>query len=108
MKINRYIFGLEKDKNNAYRYKDHLCFFRCLAIGKFRKTYHNCNQKAKELFNLYCEHFQVVPQDFKGIELEDLYTLENFFEVQLFVMSLKEDESAETLYLKPRSQPKST
>ena len=61
IKNNRYIIGLEKDNNHAYCYKDHLCFFRCLAIGKFGKTYHNCNQKAKELFNQYCEHFQVDP-----------------------------------------------
>ena len=105
IKFNRYIFGLEKDNNHAYRYKDHLCFFRCLAVGKFGKTRHNCNQKAKELFNLYCEHFQVEPQDFKGIELEDIYTLENFYEVQLFAMSLKEDGSAETLYLSQTSFP---
>ena len=57
IKNNRYIIGLEKDNNNAYHYKDSLCFFRCLAIGKFGKTYHNCNQKAKELFQDYCQHF---------------------------------------------------
>ena len=81
IKNNRYIIGLEKDNNNAYRYKDHFCFFRCLAIGKFGKTYRNCNQKAKELFNQYCEHFQVKPDEFKGIELENFYTLENFYKV---------------------------
>ena len=59
-------------------YKDHLCFFRCLAIGKFGKTRHNCNGKAKELFDQYCEHFQVNPQDFKGIELTDFSQLEKF------------------------------
>ena len=89
---------MEKDEHHAYRHKDHLCFFHCLAIGKFGKTYHNCNQKAKELFNRYCEHFQVTPDEFKGIELEDFHTLENFYEVQLFAMSLK-DLLAETLYL---------
>ena len=56
IKNNRHIIGLEKDNNHAYRYKDNLCLFRCLVIGKFCKTYHNCNQKTKELFNLYCEH----------------------------------------------------
>ena len=105
IKNNRYIFGLEKDRNNNYRYKDNLCFFRCLAIGKFGKTCHNCNQKAKELFNQYCEHFQVEAKDFKGIELENLHALENFYEVQLFAMSLKEDGSAETLYLSQTSFP---
>ena len=61
---NQYIFGLEKDENHAYCYKDHLCFFRCLSIGKFGKTRHNCNGKAKELLNQYCEHFQVEPDEF--------------------------------------------
>ena len=51
IKNNCYIIGLEKDNNNnAHSYKDSLCFFRCLAIGKFGKTYHNCNQTARELF----------------------------------------------------------
>ena len=108
IKNNRCVIGLEKDKNHAYRYKDYFCFIRCLPIGKFGKTHHNCNGKAKELFNKYCEHFQVEPDGFKGIELEDFYTFENFYEIQLFAMSLKEDGSAEKLYLKSRSQPNST
>ena len=106
---NRYIFGLEKDENSAYRYKDHLCFFRCLAVGTFGKTRHNCNGKAKDLFNQYCEHFQVTPDEFKGIELEGFYTLEISMKyIQLFAMSLKEDGSAETTYLKRVTISKST
>ena len=68
IKNNQYIIGLEKDEHNNYRYKNHRCFFHCLAIVKFGKSYHNCNEKAKELFNHYCEHFQVDPKDFKGVE----------------------------------------
>ena len=64
---NRHIIALEKDQHHGYRYKDHLCFFRCLAFGRFGKTYHNCNGNAKELFNQYCKHFQVTPDEFKGI-----------------------------------------
>ena len=77
IKNNRFIIGLEKDENHAYRYKDHLCFFRCLAIGKFEKTRHKCNQKAKELFQDYCQHFQVDSKDFKGVELTDFRNLKN-------------------------------
>ena len=99
IKNNLYIIGLEKDENTANIYKDHLCFFRYLAIAKFRKTRHNCNLKAKELFDQYCEHFRVNPQDFKGAELIDFPQLETFYETQLFVMFLKEDGSAETIYL---------
>ena len=58
---NHHIIGLEKDKDNAYRYKDRLCFFHCLAIGKYKHSYHNFNQKAKKLFQDDCQHFQVKP-----------------------------------------------
>ena len=96
---------MEKDQHNAYRYKDHPCFFHCLAIAKFGKTRHNFNLKAKERFNQYCEHFQVKPQDFKGVELIDFPQLETFYETQLFVMFLKEDGSAKMIYLPQASFP---
>ena len=105
IKNNRYIIALEKDQNTAKRYNDHLCFFRCLAIAKFGKTRHNCNLKAKELFQVYCKHFQVNPQDFKGVELTDFPQLETFYETQLFAMFLKQDGSAKMLYLSQASFP---
>ena len=105
IKNNRYVIALEKDEHHAYRYKDHLCFFRCLAIAKFGKTRHNCNLKANKLFDQYCEHFGVNPQDFKGVELIDFPQLETFYETQLFVMFLKEDGSAKTIYLSQASFP---
>ena len=105
IKNNRYVIGLEKDTNNAIRYKDHLCFFYCLAIGKFGKTRHNCNQKAIELFQDHCQHFRVKPQDFEGVELYEFPKLEKYFEVQLFAIFLKEDGSAKTLYLLQASFP---
>ena len=105
IKFNRYIFGLEKDEHTAKTYQDHLCFFRCLAIGKFGKTYHNCNKEAKELFQEYFQHFRVKPQDFEGVELDEFPELEKYFEVQLFAMFLKEDGSAKTLYLSQASFP---
>ena len=80
-------------------------FFSCLAIGKFGKTYHNCNKKAKELFNQYCEHFQVNPQDFEGVELTDFPQPEKYYETQLFAMFLKEDGTAKTLFLSQSSFP---
>ena len=100
IKNNRHIIS-----NNAYRYNDHLCFFRCLAIGKFGKTYHNCSRKAKELFQEYCDHFQVKPKTFEGLELGEFPEREKYFEVQLFAMFLKEDRTAKTLYLSQASFP---
>ena len=109
IKNNRYIIGLETDKNNANCYKDHLCFFHCLAIVKFGKTYHNCNGQAKELFQDYCQHFRVNPQDFEGVELDEFPELERYFDVQLFVMFLKEDGTGKLSFShKPRFQPRFT
>ena len=105
VKNNRYIIGLENDTIHANRYKDHLCFFRCLAIGKYKFNRHNCNQKTKELFQNYCQHFRVKPQDFEGVELNEFPEFEKYYETQLFVMFLKGDGSAKTLYLSQASFP---
>ena len=59
-------------------------FLHCLAIAKYKFTSQNCNQKAKELFNQCCDHFQVNPQDFKGVELTNFPQLETYYEIQLF------------------------
>ena len=104
IKNNLFIIGLEKDEHSR-TYKDHLCFFRCLTVGKYKFTCHNCDQKAKELLDEYCEHFQVNPQDFKGVELTDFPQLEKYYETQLFAMFLKEDGTAKTLYLSQSSFP---
>ena len=69
------------------------------------KTYHNCNQKAKKLFQDYCYYFQVKPQDFEGVKLDEFPELEKYCEVQLFAMFLKEDGSAKTLNLSQASFP---
>ena len=104
IKNNRYIVGLEKNEHPR-TYKDNLCFFHWLAIGKYKFSRHNCNQKATELFRDHCQHFRVKPQDFEGIELDEFPELEKYFEVQLFVMFLKENGSAKTLYLSQPSFP---
>ena len=80
-----------------------------MAIEKFSRTSHNCNLKAKELFNQYCEHLQVNPEDFKGVELTDFPQLEKYYETQLFAMFLKQDGTAKTFTShKPRFQAKYT
>ena len=67
IKNEQHIIALDKDENAAKSYKDHLCFFHCLAIAKYKFTCHNCNQKARDLF----DHFPANPEDFKSVELSD-------------------------------------
>ena len=40
----------------------------------------------KELFNQYCDHFQVKPNDFKGVDLCDSQRLEKYYETRLFAI----------------------
>ena len=103
---NRFITGLEKHTHNSQRYKDNLCFFCCLAMGKFGETYRGCTRIAQELFNEYFDHFQVDAKSFQGVRLEELPQLEQFYQVQLYAMSLQEDGTAKTLYLSTFSHPK--
>ena len=106
IKNNCHIIGLENNKkNNAYCYKDSLCFFRCLAIREYKHTYHNCNQKAKKLFQDYCWHFQVKLRDFEGVELDEFPELEKYYELQLLAMFLKENGTAKTIYFSQVSFP---
>ena len=79
--------------------------FVAWLLDNFVKTSHNCKQKAKELFDQYCEHFEVNHKDFKGVELTDFPQREKYDETHLFVMFLKQDGSAKTLYLSQASFP---
>ena len=72
---------------------------------KIWKTYHNCNRKAKELFDKYCDHFHISPHQFQGVELDEFPDLQKYFEVQLFAMFLKEDGTAKTLFFSQASFP---
>ena len=74
----------------------------------FEETCHNGNQKAKEFFDEYCDHFHINLHQFQGVELDEFPELKKYFEVQLFAMFLKEDRSAKTLYLSQASFPTKT
>ena len=80
-------------------------FLSLSSYWKIWKTYHNCNCKAKELFQEHCNYFQVKPKTFEGVELDEFPELKKYFEVQLFAMFLKEDGTAKTLFLSQASFP---
>ena len=94
IKNNPHIIALEKDQNTAKSYQDHLSFFHCLAIAKYKFTRHKCNQKSKDLFDQYCVRFRVNLEDFIGVELSDFPQLEKYYKTQLFAIFLREDDSA--------------
>ena len=62
IKNNRYIIALEKDQHHNYRYNyhDHLCFFHCLAIGKFGKRITTVIRKPKNFFKTIASTFKSI------------------------------------------------
>ena len=67
---------------------DNLGFFRCLAVyqGADRRR---CEREAKKLFNDYCAHFNIVPNDFVGVNLFNFVDLEDFFKINLITYELE-------------------
>ena len=57
---------------------DHLCFFRCLAVHQGADP-RWCEQPVKNLFHAYCDRFDIVPEQFAGVQLFDFLHLQNFF-----------------------------
>ena len=51
---------------------------------------------AEDLERLYCQHREV--EEFDGVTLVDIPFVEKLFEVQIHIMSLKEDGTGTTVY----------
>ena len=100
---NNQLIALVSEQQTGRPYSDQLCLFRCLAIGKYGCTHHNCNGIAKDLKKLYCQYRQM--EEFDGMTLEDIPFVEKLFEGQIHIMSLKEDGTATTVYQASTKHP---
>lgn len=82
------LISFDKDKNGL-DYKDQLCFYRSLAFHTFA-TLANVTSNARSLLLHYCNKTGKSFNDFKGVSLEELPALEDIFNVNIEVVSLKE------------------
>ena len=60
IKNNRYVIGLEKDQNHAYRCKDHLCFFVAWPLGNLEKPAITVIKKPKNSFKTTVNIFKSI------------------------------------------------
>ena len=67
---------------------DSLHFFRCSAVYQRANTC-RCKREAKKLLNDCCVYFNIVPNDFVGVNLFDFVGLENFFKINLIAYELE-------------------
>ena len=105
IKLNRSVMSLVADGKTGEKFKDKLCFFRCLAV----KTDCQCpvnrckchrvrNSTVKRLYSQYQRATGVTDVTFAGIDEGDLISLESVFDVAIAVYSLNEDGVCDVLW----------
>ena len=84
---------------NHNKYKDNLCFFRCLTCHRHPKLFSSPKQFEIQV-NLYCQqfnsHFDIDCSD--GIDLNMLPELEKFFKININVFSLHDDGTSLAIF----------
>lgn len=112
IKQSKSIVALEKSKDGR-PYRDHLCAFRCLAVHRGNLT-DRLEIHTKTMFQRWVHinretHREVTedPKRYQGLPLDQLAYFEKFFEVNLNLFSLREDEVVMTVY-KSRCDHKDT
>ena len=72
-------------------YNDDLCLLRCLAVHRGAPV-RDVESPTKTYFHQYLQHKQTSPNKSNGVAIEDLQDIEQFYEINIFVYELKEDE----------------
>ena len=85
VKNNPHIIAFENNEDTGLPYNDHLCLFRCLAIGKYGSTRHNCDTITIQLKDLYCQKMNI--RHFHGVTLEEILLVEQIFECQIHIIA---------------------
>ena len=87
---------LTRHESHGHAFNDNLCFFRCLALH-FNGSTHNLETEARLLKENLEEH---TGQSYnKGVEVNMLATIENFFKIATNVYSPLEDKTAKVIHL---------
>jgi len=94
LKNSHHLYTLQKDKTNKLEYKDGLCLFRCLAIHKGANL-RGLQKPSKQLFKAWSGH-AVPPLHFPGVELFELQSIEDTFQVNIDVFDFDETHSTST------------
>ena len=83
---NRFIVSLTTDSHSV-PYDDHLCLFRCLYYHKHKRVQ---KMGVLELYDKWCTHVgkAVMPENFRGVDLNDLPMFEDCFSINLNLFEL--------------------
>ena len=117
---NRHVITMHNIPRSCTPYTDNLCFFRCLALKVMCKCSNRCSctrqrpkqQLVKVLFQKYSNHIsssssnKVLMNNFPGIELGDLISLEKCFDLRITVFSLNADETSTVIWTSSQKEGK--
>ena len=105
IKKNKAIIGLQREPIHHKRYNDNLCLFRCLTLYRGGDCYH-LESAVTKLYETYKQDDDVPMEEFAGVTLEDLYSVETTFQTNGCVYKLVEsddDDGQKTAELVRRS-----
>ena len=116
---SRSIISLYKCKSTGKPWNDNLCFFRCLAVehhiqgtsGQLVKHDRRCSplqSHTHDLYNKWKQHRDefrdVAGSQFPGVRIEDLWEIEDVFDVTVCVLSLHSDNSSHVVWSSGRKK----
>lgn len=117
VKTNRFLWSMIACRKTGQVYLDNLCFFRCLAashgISEGRlfartKLSSSCEREVIRLFNqwkfAHSEMNGVTTWDFKGVSLDMLLEMEDFFDITISVYGLREDGTTSVIWASNRKK----
>ena len=105
VKNSKSIISLDKNSKGKF-YKDHLSAFRCVATYQGHQ-YDRLEMHTESLFAKWVEYMQnkcpnagisLDMKTFKGVELSQLVYFEKYFEINVNIFRLQDDQSALPVY----------
>ena len=99
VKKKRCIITLIRDSSTGKDlYEDNKCLFRCLAL-QFGASQNSLEKTSKNLLRQWCEHKNLNPEQFKGVQLKDIPQVEDLFKVNINIHTLLDADTAVSVYL---------
>ena len=117
--LSKSILSLHKCKKNGKVWQDRLCLFRCMAVDynwdsvnkTLERHVHNVTPKHHHVLGLYGCWKQHRPElegvgakQFQGVFIEDLWEVEDIFDISVCVFSLKPDATSEVVWSSGRKK----
>lgn len=88
LRRKRTLINFVKDRHGR-NFDDNMCLFRCLAYHLEGGTHQGLERKARDMCKRFCDHVRLSVQRFPGVRLSQLKAVEDLFQLNIEVFTLK-------------------